>query len=256
MIQFKRDELTVRVFKRRDEMGVAAAREAADAIATALRDVDSISMIFAAAPSQNELLAEMVKLPDIPWHRIGAFHMDEYIGLTQDAPQSFARYLDDHLFELVPFRSIHRINGAAIDPEAECLRYAKLLAGNRPRVVCMGIGENGHVAFNDPSVADFEDPKRVRVVESDLARREQQVHDGCFGSVSEVLTSASTLTISALLEAKFSICVVPGPTTPEALRRSIDGAVSPECPASILRTLPGTTLFIDSDSGADYWSET
>ncbi|WP_331280162.1 6-phosphogluconolactonase [Alicyclobacillus macrosporangiidus] len=205
-----------------------------------------IRMVFAAAPSQNELLAHLAQHP-IDWSRVTAFHMDEYIGLAPDDPRRFAHYLRTHLFDLVRPGAVHILDPAG-DPEQECRRYTRLLQEAPIDVICLGIGENGHIAFNDPGVADFEDPAWVKVVPLDPRSRMQQVHDGCFPALDEVPTAAVTLTVPVFRAARHLVAVVPGPTKREAVRRTLQGPISPECPASILRTHPDVVLFLDLDA--------
>ena len=205
-------------------------------------------MIFAAAPSQNEFLETLRGAEKIDWKRVTAFHMDEYLGLSADAPQSFRRYLKERLFDRVHPGEVHLIAGEAPSPEEECARYAHLLAEAPIDIVCLGIGENGHLAFNDPPVADFADPKMVKVVELDEACRRQQVHDGCFARFEEVPTHAITLTIPVLLSGGWLYCVVPGPTKREAVEKALTSPISPACPASILRTHARARLYLDRDS--------
>ena len=151
------DKLNVKVYQTREEMGRAAAEEAAAAIRAAIAAKGEINMIFAAAPSQNEFLAHLIADKSIDFTKINAFHMDEYIGLPADAPQGFGNFLRERLFDRVPFKTVNTIDSTAADPEAECRRYAALLQAHPCDIVCMGIGENGHIAFNDPHVADFGD---------------------------------------------------------------------------------------------------
>lgn len=206
--------IKVNVFADREQMGAAAARATAELIRHLLASQPEVNMIFAAAPSQNEFLAALAEQP-IEWSRINAFHMDEYVGLDEHSPQTFARYLATHLFDKMPFKSIHYLHGATEDPAAECRRYADLLAQLPPDIVCMGIGENNHIAFNDPPVADFHDREAVKVVTLDADCRQQQVNDGCFPSLSAVPEEALTLTISALVQGRHIICVVPGKGRPK-----------------------------------------
>ena len=165
-------------FSSRAEMGAAAARDAADCFRRLLAEKKEINVLFAAAPSQNELLAALAADRSVEWNRIHAFHMDEYVGLDRNAPQGFGNFLRDRLFRLVPFASVSYIDPAASDPDAECARYSALLREHPLDAVCMGIGENGHVAFNDPPVADFSDPALVKRVPLDPVCRMQQVHTG------------------------------------------------------------------------------
>ena len=172
MKTMKVDNLDVKIFPTRDEMGACAAKDIHDKIVELLAEKDEINMIFAAAPSQNDVLASLIA-SDIEWNRINAYHMDEYIGLDKDAPQGFGNFLVDHIFGKVPFKSVNLIDCTATDPDAECERYGALLAANPTDIVVMGIGENGHIAFNDPAVADFNDPKIAKSVKLDEVCRNQ-----------------------------------------------------------------------------------
>jgi glucosamine-6-phosphate deaminase len=239
--------IKVNVFADRAQMGAAAARTTADIIGHLLASQPVVNMIFAAAPSQNEFLAALSEQP-IEWSRINAFHMDEYIGLNEDAPQSFARYLKEHLFDKTPFRSIHFLHGDVEDLDAECRRYAALLKQLPPDIVCMGIGENSHLAFNDPPVADFNDRETVKVVILDADCRQQQVNDGCFPSLAVVPEKALTLTIPALLQGRYIICVVPGPRKANAVYHTLNSPISEQYPSTILRQHRGVEMFLDKDS--------
>ena len=180
MKEFNKDLLKVRIFETRKEMGNAAAADIKAQILALLQTKETINMIFAAAPSQNEVLYALASDKEIPWSRVNAFHMDEYIGLPADAPQGFGNFLKEHIFGCAPFKTVNYIDSTANDPDAECRRYSELLKQNPTDIVVMGIGENGHIAFNDPPVADFNDKKLVKPVELDEVCRNQQVHDGCF----------------------------------------------------------------------------
>lgn len=239
------DKLTLQVFEDRSSMGRAAGRAAAETLRKVLSEKDRARIVFAAAPSQDEMLAELVAAPDVDWSRVEAFHMDEYIGLPDDAPQRFAHYLKTRVFDRLPFGRVHLIVGD--DPERICERYAEKLNATPIDLVCMGIGENGHIAFNDPPVADFNDPKLVKIVELDLACRQQQVYDGCFSDLDAVPRRAITLTIPALMSGNTLICTVPGHRKHDALHRMLEGEISTECPASILRTHKNCTVFVDRD---------
>ena len=247
---FQKDKLTVRIYDTRAALGAEDAKEAAACLRALLAEKDEVNMIFAAAPSQNEFLAALAAEPDIDWKRVNAFHMDEYVGLDCDAaPQSFARFLKDALFDRVPFKAVYLLNGKG-EAQAEARRYADLLQQYPVDIVCMGIGENGHIAFNDPGVADFHDDKLVKVVPLDLTCRTQQVHDGCFERLEEVPTHAFTLTIPALMAAAHHFCMVPASTKAQAVRATLTGPISETCPAAILRTAPHATLYCDADSAS------
>ncbi|HEV2528622.1 MAG TPA: glucosamine-6-phosphate deaminase [Thermomicrobiales bacterium] len=244
------DRLAVRVFDDRRAMGAAAAADAARTIRTVIDERGAVRVAFAAAPSQNEFLAALVASEGLDWNRITAFQLDDYVELPADSPQRFSRFLDDRLFGRVPFGRIHRLApaGDVAAAEAECRRYAALLAEGPLDVVCLGIGENGHLAFNDPPVADFQDPAAVKVVELDEPCRQQQVNDGCFPSPADVPTHAMTLTIPTLLGGRHLVCVVPGVGKREAVRQTLDGPIVTDCPASALRTHPAATLYLDRAS--------
>ena len=245
----KKDKLTTNIYRTRKEMGAYAAADIAACIEKLLREKETINMIFAAAPSQNEVLKNLRENAKIPWERINAFHMDEYIGLPDDAPQRFANFLKEALFDHVPFRSVNLLDGN-IPPEEGILRYSRLLAENPVDIVCMGIGENGHIAFNDPHVADFDDPALVKVVDLDETCRTQQVHDGCFKSLDEVPTHALTLTVPALARSEYHFCVVPAKTKAKAVQCTVYGEIGAHCPATVLRTLPNAVMYCDEDSAS------
>lgn len=242
------DSLHVFTYQTRQELGAQAALMAEREIIAMLQDKPELNIIFAAAPSQNEFLSEIVKCAGIDWSRIHAFHMDEYIGLPRDAPQKFSKYLKDHIFDQVKFKTVHLIDGSNPSPDDECMRYGKLLHSSPPDIVFMGIGENGHIAFNDPPVADFDDPKSVKIVELDRVCRRQQVNDGCFASPELVPRRAITLTIPTLLQAEKIFCMVPGKTKASAVYNTLNLPITTDCPATILRTHKGARLFVDGDS--------
>lgn len=240
------DKLAVQVHNSREEMGAIAALGVANRIKNILNVKEEGNIIFAAAPSQNEFISSLLTIPDVEWNRINAFHMDEYIGIDPEAPQSFGKFLKTKLFDLIPFKEVHYIN--PLNPQHECSRYAQLLEKYPTDIVCLGIGENGHLAFNDPPIADFNDPKSVKIVELDEVCRNQQVNDGCFDSLADVPKTAITLTIPALMSSQHMSCVVPGPTKADAVSNTLYGDVTTYCPASILRTHQDAVLFLDSDS--------
>ncbi len=246
---FQSSLLKVRIYDTRQSLADEAARETAAIIKRLGRRKGVVNIVFAAAPSQNEFLEALAKDELIPWEMVNAFHMDEYLGLEAGAPQSFKTYLNDHIFGKVDFKSVNYIAGQTADPETECQRYGQLLQAYPTDIVCMGIGENGHIAFNDPAVADFHDPQPVKVVELDDRCRMQQVHDGCFPEFDQVPEKAITLTIPALMSARFVFCSVPGPTKAEAVNTALNGEITETCPASILKTHPNATLYLDRQSG-------
>lgn len=242
------ERLRVEVYATRPEMGTAAAAEAARHIRQAIAERGSARVIFASAASQNEFIAALKAEPDLDWSRVTAFHMDEYIGPSVPRQEQFGQWLKDRLFDFVRPGSVHYLNGTASDPAAECARYAALLREAPIDLCCLGIGETGHLAFNDPPVADFGDPAWVKVVDIDEQSRIQQVHDGAFPTVDEVPKTAFTLTMPALLTARRLVTVVPGPTKSEVIRRVLTEPISTDCPATILRQIPRATLYLDAQA--------
>jgi len=247
MIQFKIDNLFAKVLENRQELGWHAAFDAAEKINRLLKSKNELRIVFAAAPSQDEFLEELLKY-NIEWERITAFHMDEYIGLWHDSPQLFSRYLKTHIFNKVKFKNIHCLNSVNDDNKKECKRYSDLLKEAPIDIVFLGIGENGHIAFNDPPVADFYDKEIVKIVELDLPCRQQQVNDGCFSSIDDVPKYALTLTVPALLSANYLSAAVPGIRKAEAVCKSLFDEISTDCPATILRKHKNVVLYLDKDS--------
>ena len=247
---WNKDSLKIHQFSTRKLLGEAAGRDFAAAVATLLLEKDTINVVFAAAPSQNEFLATIASDSTIDFTRIHAYHMDEYVGLPKGSDQTFGTYLSQHIFSLRKFASVNYIDSNAYSPALECERYAGLISREGIDIVCMGIGENGHIAFNDPPVADFSDPLIVKLVDLEDACRYQQVHDGCFARLEEVPVQAITLTIPALALGTYHFCMVPARTKAEAVRNTLTTEISTKCPATILRTWPNTTLYIDSDSAS------
>ena len=242
--------MSVQSFATRALMGDAAARDVADALRDALTRQHDVRMVFAAAPSQAQMLAALCSAPGIDWTRVTVFHMDEYIGLSPEAPERFAKWLDDNLFERLPFAQVHRLVPEP-DPAAAAETYARLLAAAPIDFVCLGIGVNGHIAFNDPPVADFADPLDVKVVTLDDQCRQQQVDDDCFARFDDVPERAITLTVPRLMRAGRLFCVVPGQLKQDAVRAALYGPIGTECPASILREHPNCSLYLDAESDPD-----
>jgi glucosamine-6-phosphate deaminase len=248
---FKVDCLDVLVYDNRALAGRAAAQAVAASIAARQHTSGSARVVFAAAPSQDEFMAGLVADKNVDWTRVVAFHMDEYMGVHADHPASFRRYLQEHLFRLVGVKSnqLRLIPGEqTARPLQTCLEYENRLKAEPPDIVCAGIGENGHLAFNDPPVADFLDPVLVKVVRLDQACRAQQLSDGCFAQPDDIPTHAYTMTIPALLAAPVVSVVVPGPRKANAVLTTLRGPISESCPATALRRHPGATLYLDRDA--------
>lgn len=237
----------VKAYETRAEMGKCAAEEAICALKELLKVKEEINCIFAAAPSQNEFLSYLAKA-DIDWSRVNAFHMDEYIGLEKGDSRLFSSFLNDNIFSKVPFKNVYLINDAGNTREEKLENYSKLLKEQPVDITFMGIGENGHIAFNDPHVADFKDDKLIKVVDLDEKCRIQQVNDGCFASLEEVPMYAMTLTIPALMKAKKLFCMVPAKTKAEAVKETIFGEISEKCPATIMRRHADAALYLDKAS--------
>jgi glucosamine-6-phosphate deaminase len=237
----------------------ALARAAADAAAEVLRravaDRGVAHAMFATGNSQLAFVDALVSgTADVPWSDVVVFHMDEYVGVGPDQPAGFQRWIRERIVEHIGPGAAHYLDGLA-DPGAESARYAELLRAHPLDLCCLGIGENGHLAFNDPPVADFDDPLLVKVVELDRACRSQQVNEGHFPSLAAVPTKAVTVTIPALLSAASVLAIVPEARKAEPVRLCLTGPVSPACPASILRTCSQVALHLDPDSaGALGWT--
>jgi glucosamine-6-phosphate deaminase len=235
--------------KSREAMGQKAAEDVANELRRRLRSQQSVRMIFAAAPSQSEMLSALILMHGVDWSRVTAFHMDEYLGLSADAPQRFGLWLRHAIFDRLPFAAVHLLE-PGMDPEATAAEYADRLAASPIDIVCCGIGSNGHLAFNDPP-ADLNDPFDVKVVELDTACRQQQVDDRCFERFDDVPTHALTLTIPRLLAADRIFCCVPGSFKKTAVRRTLQDPISGLVPATALRAHSNWSLYLDEDSAAD-----
>ena len=236
------------IYNNQKSMAVAAAEELREKIHKILSGKTELRIIFAAAPSQSEFLKSLVSITDIPWHKITAFHMDDYVELPYEAPQRFSNWLEKHLFSKVSFKKVFKIPADG-NPKDICDTYDKNLNKKAIDIVCLGIGVNGHLAFNDPPVADFKDESNVKVVKLDEICRQQQVDDGCFETFSDVPEYAITLTIPQLLAAKSIFCIVPGLHKRSAVKGALSGPISTSCPASILRTHKDVKIFLDKEAG-------
>lgn len=245
------DGLTVEIHQDRLAAGRAAAEAAAEAMLDLKRHNQSLAVIFATGSSQMATLDALTSMQELPWGEIRGFHMDEYVGISEEHPASFRRYLRERLTRRLPIGEFHEIEGDAPDPEAVCRDYAAALGAAKPQLCLLGIGENGHLAFNDPGEADFEDPLDVRIVQLDQQCRQQQVVEGWFSRPDEVPARAITLTIPALLRVPRLIVSVPGPRKAAIVRRTLEDPISTACPATILRRHPQATIYLDRDSAAE-----
>lgn len=246
--EFTIDRLKVKIFETRDQMGAQAAKEVSDKIKELLKEQEFINMVFAAAPSQNEFLSHLTGNNGIQWNRINAFHMDEYIGLSKGHPQRFGVFLKERIFDKVPFHKVHYLNKDGVNVKSEIQEYTNLLQQYPTDIVCMGIGENTHIAFNDPHSANFHDPLWVKEVELDEVSRVQQVHDECFSSLADVPTSAVTLSVPALFKARFLFCMVPGSNKASAVSHTLKDKINEKYPSTLLRSHSNAVLYLDKKS--------
>ncbi len=247
MTDIVRGDLRAVVLPDRAALGAAAGAYAARRLRELLAEQQQVRVIFAAAASQLETLAQLVQEPDIDWSRVVAFHLDEYVGLPPGHPEGFGQWLEDRVWDVVRPGRVERMDGSSpAGPEAEAARYGALLADGGIDLALLGIGENGHVAFNDPHVADFADPLVAKPVLIDETSRHQQVRDGAFERFEDVPTLALTVTMSALLASRVISLAVPGPQKARAVAATLDGPVSTSCPASALRTHPDASLLLDA----------
>mgnify|MGYP003108599499 CR=1 FL=1 len=242
-------QLSVFVFPDREIMGAEAAIYAGEQLNRLLSEKEVVRIVVGSAPSQDEFYRHLL-LEQVDWSRVEVFHMDEYIGLAGDHPQSFRKYQMDHFAGKVKLFAFHPIRGEAEDPLQECERLHQLLSERPVDIVFFGIGENGHLAFNDPPVADFEDPIYAKVVDLDQVCRQQQVNDGCFPDLEAVPSQAITLTLPVFLGSEILSGVVPAKTKARAVKDTLYGPVSTACPASVLRKHPKARLHLDPDAAS------
>lgn len=245
--EVKKDNLVCRVYANRDEMGKAAAKDAAATIRALLAGQEEINMVFAAAPSQNDVLKHLLQ-EDVEWSRINAFHMDEYIGLEDKFEKTFGYYLKTTIFDKAPFKSVNYVGSGDVD--AVCERYTALLKTRQIDVVLCGIGENAHLAFNDPPVADFHDPAIIKAVKLDEVCRNQQVNDKTFDSLDEVPQYAVTLTVPTMVSAKYMFCVVPTRNKAQAVFDTMNAEISEAVPATAMRCHANAVMYTDTDSAS------
>jgi glucosamine-6-phosphate deaminase len=250
------DQLACRVYGSNADMGRAAAEHAATVLRAAIAARGVANVVLAAANSQLTFLHALRNLPDngrqagIQWQAVNVFHMDEYLDLAPGHPAGFARFLRRYLVDQVDVGAFYPVPSRPADVDMACRAYELLLQAHPVDLCCLGIGENGHVAFNEPPVADFQDPVWLKRVTLDETSRQQQVGEGHYASLNEVPTHALTMTIPALCAAKTMICIVPETRKAQAVYDALLGPVSTACPASILRQMPHAVLYLDRDAAA------
>jgi glucosamine-6-phosphate deaminase len=247
-IHLQVEALKIEIHQTSKAAGIAAAHAAADSLRDLGKARAAVTVIFATGASQLEMLGALTGIQGLPWDQVSGFHMDEYVGIADTHPASFRRYLRERLTQKVQMKEFFEIDGNALDPEKFGREYAEKLRALDPQLCLLGIGENGHLAFNDPEVADFTDPLDAKVVHLDSLCRQQQAAEGWFTSVAEVPASAITLTIPTLLRVPKLIVSVPGKRKSSIVRRALKEPLSTECPATILRTHPNATLYLDLES--------
>ncbi len=247
--EFQFDQLNVLVYDNKEVLGAASADFVENKIKEVVSSKGKARVIFATGASQFEFLAALCE-KEIPWESVEAFHLDEYVGLSDDHPASFRCYLRERLFNKVNPATVHYLDGCVDKLDEECERYSKVLTRGEIDLACIGIGENGHIAFNDPPVADFKDPKLVKVVELDEPCRNQQYGEGWFPSFDNVPKFALSLTVPAIMQAKTVNCVVPDERKAEAVKNALYGPIQTSCPASILRTHTDAFLRLDQPAAS------
>ena len=238
------------VFDSRRELAASAAMHAADLVRSAVAERGVARVVVATGNSQIDFIAELTSLPDVAWNAVHIFHMDEYVGMGENHPASFRKWIRERVVQKVSPASAEYLTGDAPDIAAECRRYSALLNSAPVDLAFVGIGENGHIAFNDPHVADFHDPEMVKVVELDEACRRQQVREGHFASMDGVPREAITMTCPALMRAEHLVCCVPDARKAKAVFAAIRGPRSEVCPASLLRNHPDARLYLDAESAS------
>jgi glucosamine-6-phosphate deaminase len=248
--EFEYKGVRISIHPSKSECGKAAAKQAIQILKSALQGTDVVRIIVGTGNSQEEVIETLVHEDSLEWHRIEVFHMDEYVGLSAEHPASFRRWLRDHLVDRAKPGCVHFLAGDASDLDAECIRYAGFISRENVDLCFLGFGENGHIAFNDPHEADFNDPKVVKRVWMDERCRLQQVGEGHFHSLDSVPREALTLTCPVLLSAKNLICTVPEKRKAEAVRNAIEGPLTTECPASSIFKHENAWLFLDADSAS------
>jgi glucosamine-6-phosphate deaminase len=236
--------MRVEIAKDRKELGTKAAAAAADAIKNAIQERGSANIIVATGASQFDTLAALAAYTDIPWGCVTGFHLDEYIGIDINHPASFRKYLRERFVSKLPFKAFHYINAEVENVEEECSRLASLISKHPIDVALVGIGENGHLAFNDPP-ANFETEQPYLIVNLDEACCQQQVGEGWFKSLAEVPKQAVSMSVRQIMKSASIICSVPDDRKAEAVRGSVEGPITVDVPASILQSHPAATVYLD-----------
>jgi len=247
---FRVDDLWVQIYQSEAELAQDVAGIAQKHLQHTLQQQHTAAVLLATGNSQIKFLDALMTLGGVDWSRITLFHLDEYLGISADHSASFRRYLLERVQKRVNPKVFHYIEGDTMQPLAECDRYTKLLQAQPIDLCCLGVGENGHLAFNDPAVADFHDSYMMKLVKMDTVNRLQQVNTGHFSNLENVPQYAFTVTIPMISSAKKILCLAPEKRKAKVVREMLQGAITPDFPASFLRTQPQATLFLDVDSAA------
>ncbi|MBF2062913.1 MAG: glucosamine-6-phosphate deaminase [Calothrix sp. C42_A2020_038] len=251
---FRVSELWVNIYNSEAEIADAAALVVCEYLYSVLQEQETANVLLATGNSQLKFLDSLISLGGIDWSRVTCFHLDEYLGISADHPASFRRYLREKVELVVNPRVFYYIEGDALEPLAECVRYSQLLQTQPIDLCLLGIGENGHLAFNDPKVANFRDSNAVKLVKLDEINRQQQVNTGYFSHLEQVPQYAFTVTIPVICAAKKIICLAPGQRKAQIIKTMLKGEVTETCPASILRHQPQATLYLDVDSASQTYT--
>lgn len=245
---FRVDKLSINVYNSEAEMAQDAAEIASKYLHSCLQQQETVTVLLATGNSQLKFLNALIELGNIDWSRITCFHLDEYLGIPSDHPASFRQYLREKVEQKVYPQVFHYIEGDTLQPLAECKRYSQLLQAQPIDLCLLGIGDNGHLAFNDPRVTNFTDPEGVKLVKLDEVNRQQQVSTGYFPQIENVPQYAFTVTIPMICAAKKIMCLAPGPRKAKIIKTMLEGDITPTCPASILRQQSQAILLLDKDS--------
>lgn len=247
---FIKDDVDVSIYDTFKNMGIAAAEKVAQLIGEIAKQKDEVNLLVPIAASQYSFLNAVCTRKDIDWSKVNIFHVDEYIGLDSDDKRTLKNELLDNFFGKIGYKAAYFLDGTAKDPEAECLRYARLLKEHKPDISVLGFGDNGHLAFNEPHCADFNDPKAVKIIDIDPISKKQQIASGYFKDEADMPDRAYTLTLPTLIDAQYKVCIVPFKNKAMSSRDALFGETSVSCPASIIRTTQNVTAFFDSDSAS------
>jgi glucosamine-6-phosphate deaminase len=247
---FRVDDLLVQIYNSEAEMAQEVAEITQKYLQYLLQQQDTAAVLLATGNSQLKFLDALIALGGINWSRVILFHLDEYLGITADHPASFRRYMQERVEKRVCPQQFHYIEGDALQPVAECDRYTKLLQAQPIDLCCLGVGENGHLAFNDPAVANFQDPYAVKLVKLDLINRQQQVNTGYFPNLDSVPQYAFSVTLPLICSAQKILCLAPEKRKAPVVKEMLQGSVSSKYPASILRQQSQATLFLDVNSAS------